>query len=302
MFTSSVGTRYVPRFDHQLERVVVDPVGVLDSVAPGLDGSAQRRPAGGMGADMDALLVRLVAGGFDLVDGHLEAIGLRIGILAERDARVELDEVGAALELRAHAGAEPDRARRTGQVMSRNDDVIGPARLVHVAARDGKPHAAGLDPRTLHVAAVHGVAQVDDRAARRMHVPHGSEAVQQRISGVFRRAQRDQRIGHFGVLGAKRPLVEAAAIGEVDMHIDEARESRSRSGASIICAPSGCAEVGRASGRDDAVALDEDRRILEGLGAGAVDKLCQTLMRVLMPQGPFREVRGRDPRRAHTGR
>ncbi len=95
---------------HQLERVVVDPVGMLDSVAPGLDGGAQRRTAGSMSADMDALLVRLVASGFDFVDGHLEAIGLRIGILAKRDARVELDEVGAALELRAHAGAKPDRA------------------------------------------------------------------------------------------------------------------------------------------------------------------------------------------------
>ena len=113
---------------HQLQRVVVDPVGMLDSVAARFDGGAQRRPAGGVRADMDALLVRLVASGPDLVDGHLEPIGLRVRILAERDARIELDEVGAALQLRAHAGAEPDRpVAGIGHVAERRRDRPSPA-------------------------------------------------------------------------------------------------------------------------------------------------------------------------------
>ncbi len=69
--------------------------------------------------------------------------------------------------------------------------MVAPARLVHMAARDGQSHAARLDARAFHVAAVNGVTQVDDGAARRMHVPHGGEAVQERVVGrTPRRAGR----------------------------------------------------------------------------------------------------------------
>ncbi len=139
-----------------------------------------------------------------------------------RDVGIQLDEISAALDLLAHALSERDRsiagARQVAEL-----GVIGPAGLVHVAAGHRKPVAAGLDPRSLHLPRIDRAAQVDDRAARRMHVANRREPVPQRVQGVAGRAQRDRRIGQLDEFAPEGPLVRDAAVGEVDMGVDEAR-------------------------------------------------------------------------------
>ncbi len=88
-----------------------------------------------------------------------------------RDIGVQLDEIGPALDLLPHALPECHRTvARARQVAELG--VIGPAGLVHVTTGHGKPVPAGLDPGSLHLPGVDRPAQVDDRPARCVHVPH----------------------------------------------------------------------------------------------------------------------------------
>ncbi len=58
-------------------------------------------------------------------------------------------------------------------------------------------------------------------------------------------------------------LVEGAAVGEVDMNVDEARDRRRAAGASTTSRALRFAEIRRAAHREDALTLDQDGRILE---------------------------------------
>ena len=113
----SDGTTNAPRLDEGGDHLVVHLVAVVDDVDAELERHHDRPLVDQVAADQPAALVRGVDGRGQLGFGHLHLVLRRGRAVTAGDE--QLDHVGAALDLLAHAEAErvravaqPDRARR----------------------------------------------------------------------------------------------------------------------------------------------------------------------------------------------
>ena len=176
--------------DHQIDRLPVELVAMLDAVHAGADGKLGGGRRAGMGADLDSLGVRHLGHGPDLVRRHL---GLVHPLSLARDTARDQDLDPIRPELEVAPGGRSERVGAVDLLVAVHVDRVLPA-PGPVAPGHFQRGAAHDHPRADQGALVERLLQRDVDEVRLTDRSQPREALREGIHAVSRGAECPLRL------------------------------------------------------------------------------------------------------------